>query len=133
MLDQLTPEQVKAIFETVPMEITVIDAKDEVAGWNQHDKRLFKRPHSSMGVNFRECHPKESLHKVEQIVGEMKAGKRDKARFYIDMTVKDGSKHKILIEFFALRDETGKYLGCMECTQDVESIRAISGEQRLLQ
>ena len=133
MIDRMNEKVVKAIFETLPVEVTVIDAKDEVIGWNKHDERLFKRPYTSMGLNFRDCHPKESLDKVEKIVGEMKAGKRDKARFYIDMGVKESSnKHKILIEFFALRDEAGKYLGCIECTQDVEEIMHLEGEKRLL-
>jgi PAS domain S-box-containing protein len=132
MIDQMNEAVVKAIFETVPVEITVIDEHDEVVGWNKHENRLFKRPLTAMGVNFRECHPKESLWKVEQIVDEMKTGKRDSARFWIDMTVEPGVKHKVLIEFFALRDESGKYLGCMECTRDVEDLLHIEGEKRLL-
>ena len=132
MIDQMNEAVVKAIFETVPVEITVIDEHDEVVGWNKHENRLFKRPLTAMGVNFRECHPKESLWKVEQIVDEMKAGKRDSARFWIDMNLKTGGKHKILIEFFALHDENGKYLGCMECTRDVEDLLHIEGEKRLI-
>lgn len=131
MIDQMNEKVVKAIFETIPMEVTVIDANDEVIGWNKHENRLFKRPFTSMGLNFRECHPKESLDKVERIVGEMKSGNRDSAKFWIDMNV-GGTKHKILIAFFALRDEQGKYLGCMECTQDVEDVMHLQGEKRLL-
>ena len=105
----------------------------EVIGWNKHERRLFHRPISSMGVNFRQCHPQESLHKVEAIVGEMKEGKRDRARFWIDLPVGPQKEtHKILIEFYALRDPEGKYLGCLECTQDVEEIRRLEGQQRLL-
>jgi DUF438 domain-containing protein len=71
---------------------------------------------------------------VEQIVAEMKAGTREKARFWIDLDVPydTAKKHKILIEFYALRDDTGKYIGCMECTQDVEDARNLAGEKRLL-
>ncbi len=124
---------VKAIIEHIPIEITVIDANDEVIGWNKHEYRLFKRPLTSMGLNFRECHPQSSLDKVEKIVSEMKAGTRDKARFWIDMHVKEEAKpHKILIEFFALRSPEGKYLGCMECTQDVEETMHLEGQKRLL-
>jgi DUF438 domain-containing protein len=133
MIDKMNEQVVKALFETLPMEITVIDANDEVIGWNQHEIRIFKRPLTSMGANFRQCHPEKSLAKVEQIVGEMKAGTRDKASFWIDLPLgPDGGKHKILIEFFALRDDSGKYLGCMECTRDVEEIRGLQGEKRLL-
>lgn len=86
-----------------------------------------------MGVNFRQCHPEHSLAKVEQIVNEMKAGQRNQSRFWIDLALEpNGKKHKILIEFFALRDDNGKYLGCMEHTQDIEDIRHLEGEKRLL-
>ncbi|HPA73046.1 MAG TPA: PAS domain-containing protein [Spirochaetota bacterium] len=131
MIDRMDEKVVKAIIETLPLEITVIDANDEVIGWNRHESRIFKRPLSSMGLNFRECHPKESLPKVEAIVGEMKAGTRQKARFWIDLGPV-GARRKVLIEFFALRDDEGNYLGCMECTQDVEEIRNLEGEKRLL-
>jgi PAS domain S-box-containing protein len=132
MLEQMNEAMVKAMFETLPVEITVIDANDEVVGWNRHETRIFKRPMTSMGMNFRQCHPERSLAKVEAIVNEMKAGTRDQVRFWIDLPLEpDGKRHKILIEFFALRDERGNYLGCMECTQDVEEIRHLEGEQRL--
>jgi len=139
----------KAVLEALPVEITVIDANDEVVGWNKHENRLFKRPLTSMGLNFRNCHPETSLSKVIQIVEEMRAGKRDSARFWIDLTVPPkavgakgpsegreedpkNARHKVLIEFFALRDDQGNYLGCMECTQDVDPIRKLEGEKRLL-
>jgi PAS domain S-box-containing protein len=132
-IDNMNESLLNAIIETLPLEITVIDANDEVVGWNRHENRLFKRPLTSMGANFRECHPEESLDKVIRIVSEMKAGKRDKARFWIDLpSGAGGEKHKILIEFYALRDTQGKYLGCMECTQDVDEIMKLKGESRLL-
>ena len=133
MIDRMSEETVRAMWEYLPVEITVIDANDEVVGWNKHETRIFHRPMSSMGLNFRECHPEESLHKVEAIVNEMRSGARDKARFWIDFAVTPGGpKHKILIEFYALRDPSGRYLGCVECTQDVEEIRALEGQKRLL-
>jgi DUF438 domain-containing protein len=135
MLEQLKESVVKAMFETVPFEITVIDANDEVIGWNKHDTRIFLRPLTCMGLNFGNCHPEHSLPKVEAIVNEMKSGKRDKAQFWIDLPIPLGSQgkpHKIFIQFFALRDEQGNYLGCMECTQDIEEIRGLQGQKRLL-
>jgi uncharacterized protein len=133
LIDSMNIQVVKPIVETLPLEITVIDAQDEVIGWNQHEHRIFKRTLTSMGVNFRDCHPAESLPLVEKIVQEMKDGRRDKARFWIDLLMAhDNKKHKILIEFYALRDDAGKYLGCMECTQDIEDHRSPEGEKRLL-
>jgi len=133
LFDQMDKEMVKAMIETMPAEVTIIDANDEVVGWNKHATRLFKRPMSSMGLNFRECHPQKSLHMVEQIVGEMKSGTRNTARFWVDLAVPhDTRKHKILIDFSALRDPTGKYLGCLEFVQDVEDFLHLQGEKRLL-
>ncbi len=131
LFDNMDAKTIREMIETIPLEVTVIDANDEVVGWNKHDNRIFKRPLSSMGMNFRDCHPQESLDKVEQIVKDMKAGKIDKVSFWIDLAMKpDNATHKILIEFFALRDYDGTYLGCMECTQDIEAIQHLTGEKR---
>ena len=133
LFDGMSAEMVKAMIECIPAEITVIDANDEVVGWNKHETRLFRRPMESMGINFRQCHPERSLAMVEKLVAEMRAGVREKARFWIDLEVKKGApKHKILIEFYALRGEKGEYLGCLEFTQDVEEIRSLEGQKRLM-
>lgn len=133
LFDNLTPQLIKSILETIPGEITIINDKDEVVGWNKHDTRIFRRPIVAMGANFRECHPQKSLHLVEKIVNEMKEGRRDKARFWIDMKVNENEpKHKILIEFYALKSPDGKYLGCMEYDIDIEDIKKLEGEKRLL-
>ncbi|HOI43215.1 MAG TPA: PAS domain-containing protein [Elusimicrobiales bacterium] len=133
LFDRMSAEMVKAMIEAIPAEVTVIDANDEVVGWNKHDKRLFHRPMTCIGMNFRDCHPKKSLDQVERLVGEMKSGKRDKATFWIDLPVGPEKKvHKILIEFYALRGDDGKYLGCLEFTQDVQEIRELEGQKRLM-
>ena len=133
LFDRMNAEMVKAMIEAMPAELTVIDANDEVAGWNKHETRVFRRPMTAIGMNFRQCHPEHSLAMVERLIGEMKSGERDKASFWIDLEVVKGEpKHKMLIEFFALRDEKGKYLGCLEFTQDVQAIRELQGQKRLM-
>jgi PAS domain S-box-containing protein len=133
LFDKMSADMVKAMIECIPAEVTVIDANDEVAGWNKHETRLFRRPMEAMGMNFRQCHPEKSLAMVEKIITGMKAGTTDKVRFWIDLPVKkDGPKHKILIEFYALRDEKKKYIGCLEFTQDVQEIRELEGQKRLM-
>jgi len=131
VFDRMDEKMVKAALESFPAEITVIDANDEVVAWNKNDNRLFHRPQTSMGMNFRQCHPASSLGKVEQIVAEMKAGTRQKASFWIQAKVGE-ERHFVMIEFFALRGDSGEYLGCMEVTQDIEEKRGLQGERRLL-
>ena len=133
MIGEMPKEVLEAMLEAVPIEFSVVDKNDEVLAWNKHGTRIFKRPEAVVGRNVRNCHPKKSLDKVETILGEMKAGTRDKARFWIDLPIgDDGQKEKVLIEYYALRNAAGEYLGCAECSQNIAGIQALSGEKRLL-
>jgi len=133
MVGKLKEEMAAAVLETIPLEFSVLDENDKVLAWNKHETRIFKRPVGVVGRDVRDCHPKESLSKVEQILSEMKSGARDKARFWIDLPLGDnGKKQKVLIEYYALRDAEGKYLGCLEATQNISELQSIHGEKRLL-
>jgi DUF438 domain-containing protein len=104
----------------------VLDANDRVLGWNKHATGIFKRPEGVVGRDVRNCHPKSSLDNVEKILREMKEGIRDKARFWIDLNIGDESgTQKILIEYHALRDGDGKYLGCLEASQNITEIQKL--------
>ncbi len=133
MIGNLSDELLQAVLETIPIEFSVLDANDKVVGWNKHETRIFKRAESVVGKDVRNCHPPKSLDKVERILTEMKEGKRDKARFWINLPIgPNKERHKIMIEYYALRDSSGKYLGCLEATQDISTIQKIEGEKRLL-
>jgi hypothetical protein len=133
MIGKLPEEILQAVLETVPLEFSVLDRNEKVLAWNKHSTRIFKRPEAVVGRDVRNCHPKKSLGKVEQIIQEMKAGKRDKARFYIDLPLgPNQEKQKVLIEYYALRDVQGKYLGCLESSQNIAELQKLSGEKRLL-
>ncbi|RKZ34818.1 hypothetical protein DRQ19_00350 [bacterium] len=133
MTGELPDDVLNAVLETIPVQISVIDENDRVLGWNKHETRIFKRPVGVIGRDVRNCHPKRSLGKVEQILREMKDGKRDEATFWIDLPIGESKeKHKVLIQYFALRNEDGKYLGCLEASQDISDIQKITGEKRLL-
>ena len=133
MIGKLTENVMEAVFETIPVEFSILDEHDKVMAWNKHETRIFKRPTGVIGRDVRNCHPKESLDKVERILQEMKAGTLDKARFWIDLSIGPNSeKQKVLIEYYALRDSNGKYIGCLEASQNITEIQSISGEKRLL-
>ncbi len=133
MIGKLPEDILQAVLETIPLEFSVIDRNEKVLAWNKHSTRIFKRPEAVVGRDVQNCHPKKSLGKVEQILHEMKAGKRDKARFYIDLPLgPNQEKQKVLIEYYALRDEQGKYLGCLEASQNIAELQKLSGEKRLL-
>jgi hypothetical protein len=133
MIGKLPENVLQAILETIPVEFSVIDANEKVLAWNKHATRIFKRPEAVVGKDVKNCHPKKSLGKVEQILQEMKAGTREKAQFWIDLSLgPHGKKEKVLIEYYVLRDAKGAYLGCLEASQNISKYQEITGEKRLL-
>ena len=134
MIGNLSKKVIEAIFETIPLEFSVVDENDKVVAWNKHETRIFKRPEGVLGKDVRNCHPKKSLHVVERILADMKNGKMDKARFWIDLSNDpDTRKQKIMIEYYALRDLEGAYLGCLEATQNITEIQTLTGQKKLLE
>jgi PAS domain S-box-containing protein len=133
MIGKLDKTILDAILETIPIEFSVLDSEDNVLAWNKHETRIFKRPEAVIGKNVRKCHPNKSLEKVEKIISEMKNGTRDKARFWIDLPIgQDKKLNKVLIEYYALRDNDSNYLGCLEVSQNIDEIQKLKGEKRLL-
>ena len=127
MLETLLTETLEAIFDTLPVDITFVDETDTVRYYSRGDQRIFRRTPAVIGRKVQQCHPQKSLHKVEQVVSDLKAGRRDVAEFWIDL-----KGRKIYIRYFAVRDKTGKYIGTLEATQDITDLQKITGEKRLL-
>jgi len=127
MIENVSKETLEAILDTLPVEFSFIDEDDAVRIFNKDGDRIFPRPRSVIGRRVQDCHPPKSLHKVQQIIDEMKAGTRDVAEFWIDHR-----ERKVSILYFAVRDRDGKYLGCLEASQDITDLQKISGEKRLL-
>ena len=133
MIGKLSDKILETVLETMPIEFSVLDANDEVLAWNKHETRIFKRPEGVVGRNVKKCHPEKSLDKVEKILSEMKDGIRDKARFWIDLQLPDfKEKQKVMIEYYALRDKNGKYIGCLEASQNISDLQKLTGEKRLI-
>jgi len=127
MLETLSTETLEAIFDTLPVEVSFVDETDTVRYYSRGDQRIFRRTPAVIGKRVQDCHPQKSLHKVEQVVSDLKAGRRDVAEFWIDL-----KGRKIYIRYFAVRDKSGKYIGTLEVTQDITDLQKIEGEKRLL-
>ena len=129
-LESMSVEFLSAMLDTLPLEFSVIDADDNVKFWNQHGTRIFKRGPAVIGRNVTMCHPKDSLDKVERVIELLKIGERDHVDFWIDLP--DGDKpRKLLIRYFAIRDDNEKYLGILETTINLTPLQAITGQNRL--
>ncbi|MFW6105455.1 MAG: PAS domain-containing protein [Chloroflexota bacterium] len=128
MIENLNREQLEGILEAIPVEISFVDENDLVKLWNKHETRIFKRPISIIGKSVQNCHPEQSVGKVNQLLSDFKSGRRDSAEFWINL-----GERKVYIRYFAVRDKAGKYLGTLEATQDITGIKKIEGEKRLLE
>jgi DUF438 domain-containing protein len=120
-------DELIAVFSTMPFDVTFVDKEDTVRYFSPGKTRIFDRSRTILGRKVQYCHPPKSVHIVNQIVRDFKAGKQDRARFWINL-------HDTLVSicYYAVRDAQGSYLGTLEVTQDLTEVRALEGERRLL-
>jgi hypothetical protein len=123
----LTVEQIKLLFNHLPVDITFVDENDKVVYFSSPKKRIFPRSKAVIGRDVHNCHPPESVHVVEKIVSAFRNGKKDVASFWINM-----KGQQLLIQYFPVRDEAGNYRGVVEVSQEITEIMQLQGEKRLL-
>ncbi len=121
-------KELEALFVTLPIDITYVDANDKVKFFSHSPNQVFDRNRSILGRDVRLCHPPGSVYIVEQIISDFRSGKENKAAFWIS-NFKGRFVH---IEYTALRAADGEYLGVIEVTQDITAFRALGGDKRLL-
>ncbi len=115
------------LLDTIPVDITFVDAEDTVRYFSNGGKRIFLRTRAILGRKVQNCHPPQSVDVVEKILAAFKEGKRDSYEFWINF-----HDRLIYIRYFAVRDRQRHYLGTLEVTQDVTPIKQLEGERRLL-
>lgn len=123
----LTLKQINLIFKHLPVDLSFTDEKDLVKFYSDTKHRVFPRSAGVIGREVQNCHPRESVHTVEEIIRAFKSGEHDEAEFWLEM----GGKF-IYIIYNAVRDEEGNFKGVLEMMQDVTHIRSLTGSQRLL-
>ena len=124
MLEAFSTETLEAIFDTLPVEVSFVDETDTVRYYNKGDQRIFKRTPAVIGSKVQDCHPPQSLPKMEQVISDLKSGKRDVAESWIDL-----QGRKIYIGYLAVRNKAGKYLGVLEVAQDITEIQKTTSEK----
>ncbi len=119
--------ELEKVLNALPVDVTFIDADDKVKYFNQAKERIFARTKSVIGRTVQNCHPPQSVNTVERLLNDFKAGVKDEESFWIN-----SRGMFILITYYAIRDDSGKYMGTLEVTQNVKSIRELEGEKRIL-
>lgn len=108
------------VIDSLPVELTLIDADDKYIMWSQLKQEVFHRPDDILGKDVMVCHPKESHEKISKLLDGMKSGEIDNKVSTIDCKGPGGGPARVRIEYRALRDSGGKYLGCLEICNYVE-------------
>jgi hypothetical protein len=123
----LSLHQLETLLNHLPVDLTFIDENDVVRYFSHGKERIFARTKAVIGRTVQNCHPPQSVHVVEKLLEDFKAGLKDAEDFWIN--IKDKF---IYIRYFAVRDNTGRYMGTLEFTQNIAPIRSLEGQKRIL-
>jgi uncharacterized protein len=123
----LSLKQLELMLNHLPVDITFIDKNDVVRYFSHGKERIFARTKAVIGRTVQNCHPPRSVHTVEDLLADFKAGRKDAEDFWIKFKDK-----YVYIRYFAVRDENGEYIGTLEFTQNINPIQEIDGEKRML-
>ena len=122
----LSIEEIEAMLNALPVDITFVDKEDTVRYFNQSEERIFPRTRAVIGRKVQQCHPQKSIHIVNRILEDFRSDRRDVAEFWIN------KGRFVHIRYFPVRDKDGEYLGTLEVTQDITDVKKLEGEKRLL-
>ena len=111
----------------MPVDLSYVDENELVCFYTDTKHRVFPRSKNVIGRDVKNCHPKASVHIVEEIIKKFRSGEQDKAEFWINKP-----DLFIYIIYYAVRDENGKFRGVLEMMQDCTHIRSLQGSQTLL-
>ncbi|MEH7345580.1 DUF438 domain-containing protein [Bacillus sp. JJ1532] len=123
----LSLKQLELLLNHLPVDITFIDQDDVVRYFSHGKERIFARTKAVIGRTVQNCHPPRSVHLVEELLADFKSGRKDTEDFWIKFRDK-----YVYIRYFAVRDENENYIGTLEFTQNIDPIKAIEGEKRIL-
>lgn len=124
---KLTLEQINLIFQHMPVDFSYVDENEIVKFYNDSAHRVFPRSSNVIGRDVKNCHPRKSVHIVEEIIAKFRSGEQDQAEFWINKP-----DVFIYILYTAVRDRDGRFRGVLEMMQDCTHIRSLTDSQTLL-
>jgi uncharacterized protein len=122
-----TTDELEAVFNSLPYDLTFVDKDDNVRFFSHGAERIFDRNKAIIGRKVQFCHPPQSVHIVEKILNDFKSGSRSAAKFWINF-----KGMLVHIAYYAVRGKQNEYLGTLEVTQDISELKSVEGERRLL-
>jgi DUF438 domain-containing protein len=124
MIDRLSKDQLDAILNALPIELIFVDERDRLQYCNKVERQQRMAEGDALGRDIRSCHKPASLPRTERMLEDLRTGRKDEDEFWID-----GLGVKLLNRFLAVRDESGRYLGCIEYLLDFTALEALAKEK----
>ena len=110
----LTVDQLNAMLNTMPMEVTFVDHEDINRYFNDGEK-VFKRPTTAIGRDVYSCHPPKIEPIVRGIIDSFRKGERDNVAVWLEKVGRP-----FYVNYMAVRDQNNNYLGTLELVQDMQ-------------
>ena len=124
---KLALEQINLIYKHMPVDLSFIDESEIVKFYADTKRRVFLRSAGVIGRDVKNCHPRESVANVPEIIDAFCKGERDETNFWLELHGKF-----IYIYYIAVRDENGVFKGVLEMMQDITRIRSLEGKCTLV-
>ena len=122
---KMSKKALEVFLNTVPIGITFSDENDIIQYYNNPKDDIFPRTKDILGTTVKSCHPEKSHPIVDKLLDQLRSGDKDE----VEAWYPDGNKF-IHIRFLSLRDDDGKYIGCVELVQDISQLKLLKGERR---
>ena len=113
----MTVEQLEAMLNTIPLELTFVDV-DNINRYFNEGPKVFKRPGMAIDREVFSCHPPKIEQMVRKIIEDFRNGTRDQVPVWMN---KNG--RTMLVTYMAVRDRDHQYIGTVEVVQDMEFAR----------
>lgn len=123
----LSHKELDLILNKLPLEITFVD-KDHIVKYydNGPEEKLLARTPSAIGRDMLNCHPPRVHETVKQLVHDLETGVKDSQQAWYKR--EDGVF--VFIDYIAIRDEEGSFLGILETVQDISKFTKLDSDNR---
>ncbi|MCI1943553.1 MAG: PAS domain-containing protein, partial [Lactobacillus sp.] len=125
---RLNLQQLQAIMGMLPFALTFIDADDRVAYFGG-GAEIYPHSQNALGNKVFLCHQAQARPLIKKIFRQFHTGEKDKYEFWFKL---HKTERYLYLRYYAVHDDNGKYLGCLEVAQDVTEIRAWTNEQKTI-
>ena len=124
MLEGLSKEQIEGILDALPIDLLFVDENDKLRYYSKAGKESRQHLASVLGKDIRNCHKRESLGRVEELISNLKEGRKTEEEFWIS------HDDKLLNRFIAVKTKDGRYLGLIEYVFDFKKWEKLADEKK---